>query len=380
MRQPTLYTEVAGAATKPGAIVLLVDDDPAILDGMADLLSLAGYSVMTAVDGERALNLMQTHLPDLIVSDIMMPKMDGYEFYEAVRTNPTWTTIPFIFLTARGQPGDIRHGRQLGADEYITKPFEPEDLVIAINARLQRTSDIVHATQYEVERMKQQLITIFSHELRTPLTYIYGYVTLLQDSFNALDEQTVNDMLSGVKRGADRLVKLVEDLMLMVRIDSGVVGVEIALRQEPTNLHTLTGNVVARYEEAARERNVQIVSRVPADLVVSCMSVYAEEAISRLIDNAIKFCKREGGQVTVDAWVENGRVSVAVQDNGIGIEPAHQRVIFERFQQIDREVMEQQGIGLGLTIVRELVQLHGGDVQVESQPGEGSTFVVTLPA
>ena len=116
-------------------LILLVDDNPAILEGVADLLELQGYQVLTASSGNQAVTQMQSKKPDLVISDIMMPGMDGYEFYKVVRSNPEWVPIPFIFLTARGQQRDIRRGNSLGADAYLTKPFEPDDLISARSAR-----------------------------------------------------------------------------------------------------------------------------------------------------------------------------------------------------------------------------------------------------
>src|SRR5690606_31102519 len=182
------------AAETSRSHILLVDDDRAILEGVADLLSLHGYDVMTAASAKSALKVMQQQVPDLVISDIMMPGMDGYAFYEAVRDNPAWTPIPFIFLAARGQPTDVRRGQSLGADAYVTKPFDPEDLLIAVKARLRRARDIQAAAMSDVEKMKKRLITAFSHELRTPLTIIYGYVNMLRDEHGDLPEAEVDTM------------------------------------------------------------------------------------------------------------------------------------------------------------------------------------------
>jgi DNA-binding response OmpR family regulator len=154
--------DFAGSRVNKDVTILLVDDDPAILEGVVDLLQLYGYNLLTASDGKLALEVMQDYTPDLVISDIMMPEMDGYEFYEAVRSRPEWVPIPFIFLTARGQQVDIRRGQSLGADAYLVKPFEPEDLLIAIDARLKRARAIQAVTQADVDQMKQQLITIIS--------------------------------------------------------------------------------------------------------------------------------------------------------------------------------------------------------------------------
>ncbi len=360
--------------------MLLVDDDPAILEGVADLLEVYGYTVRTATDGRSALDAMQQYRPDLVISDIMMPEMDGYKFFEAVRSNPAWTSIPFIFLTARGQSMDIRRGQSLGADAYLIKPFEPEDLIIAVDARLRRVSDIRVAAEAEVERMKQQIITIFSHELRTPLTYIYGYVNLLRDQHDVLDKQTMDEMIEGLYRGAERMVKLVEDLMLLVRIDSGVIEMEIALRQSTERVKTIVENVERELRPRAEERSIKLVSDVKDGVADYCVSLYLEDVLNRIVDNAIKFCRTGEGEVSIAIHEADGKLVTAVKDNGIGITPANQELIFERFQQVNRDTMEQQGIGLGLTLARSLTRLHGGDIVVESSPGAGSTFTITLPS
>lgn len=362
-----------------GNIILLVDDDPAILEGVADLLGLYGYQVITAPDGQTALEQMRSFEPDLVISDIMMPGMDGYQFFEAVRQNPAWTPIPFIFLTARGQRMDIRRGQSLGADAYLTKPFEPEDLLIAVRARLKRAQDIRHAAHADVEHMKQQLITIFSHELRTPLAYIYGYVNLLRDQRDDLDEAAISEMLEGAHRGTRRLVSLVEDLMMMVQIESGVLEMEIALEKGQMPLQTMVRSAVEKSRWLANERGVQLEVDIDPGIGSCHYSLYVENALLRLIDNAIKFCRRGVGCVLVHAYRSGDEARVEVEDNGIGIAPDKQQAIFERFFQLDRDVMEQQGVGLGLSLAQALVRLHGGEIGVQSSLGKGSIFTVSLP-
>jgi two-component system sensor histidine kinase/response regulator len=360
--------------------ILLVDDDDAILDGTSDLLRLYGYNVITAVNGRQALDMMETCLPDLVVADIMMPDMNGYELFEAVRQRQEWAAIPFIFLSALGQQSDVRRGIKLGADAYVTKPFEPEDLLIAIQARLKRVHEIQSATQADVERMKQQLITIFGHELRTPLSYIYGYVNLLQEQHHELDEQSLEEMLNGVQRGAERLVRLIEDLMLLVRLDSGLLEMEIGVRQGPAQVRPIVWEVFGKLKQAAEERNVTLENRVSEDLIVWCMPNYLAEALLRLVDNAIKFSKRgEPGHVLVDAFTQDDQAVIRVHDQGIGIAPSQFEQIFDRFHQVDRQKMEQQGAGLGLTIARGLIRLHGGNISVQSELGKGSIFSIHLP-
>ncbi|NDJ53942.1 MAG: hybrid sensor histidine kinase/response regulator [Chloroflexi bacterium] len=360
------------------ATILLVDDDIAILEGVADFLEFYGYRVLTASDGIEVLHAMRQHTPDLVISDIMMPEMDGHEFFQEVRNNDDWTAIPFIFLTARGQRIDIRRGQSLGADAYLTKPFDPEDLLIAVRARLKRVREIQSITKSEVDRMKNQLMTIFSHELRTPLTYIYGFVNLLQDDREELDAQYVDEMLTGVQRGASRLLRLVEDLMMMVRLDSGMVEMEITVRRRQVPVRSLVEQLELEYQPVAADNGVSILVDVQPDLEIVCSPVYIRDILARLLDNAIKF-SRTGKRIWLSAYGEGDDVVFVVRDEGVGFSPEDRRRAFEPFEQINRQLMEQQGVGLGLPIVRELVRLHAGEIELDSQQGVGTTLLIRIP-
>lgn len=360
--------------------VLIVDDDETILETVADYFRLIGYDVMTAANGNEGFLRMQQRTPDVVVSDIMMPVADGYQFYERVRENQEWTTVPFIFLTARGQKQDVRVAYNLGVDDYLVKPFELKDLRLAVESRLKRVQDIQAVSRSEVDAMKQQLVTVFSHELRTPLTYIYGYLSLLKEDHSHLSDAEVDEMLAGMEHGTTRLIRLVEDLMLLTRIESGAASIEIERRRVLEDLSVLVSQVAAGHSVKAEARNVQIQVDVPFGLEVLCLPGYIQDALARLLDNAIKFSKIQGGHASIGARQVGDHVEILVQDDGIGMHPDEQKQLFQRFSQVDREHREQQGLGLGLAIADALVRLHGGTITLESAEGEGSTFTITLPA
>ena len=365
------------AAYRP--LVMLVDDDKNLVDGVNDLLNINGYEVWVADDGQQALEMMQERSPDIIISDIAMPVMDGYEFYERVRNNPSWIPIPFLFLSARKQPVDIRRGRELGADEYITKPFDPPDLLLIVNNRWRRTQEIRKATMDKVERIKKQLIYVMGHELNTPLTYIYGYVNLLRDERSMVGEKDLAEMLAGVGRGADRMKRLIDNLLFLIKLDSGVLQDEIRLGAREFDLADSARCVIEDMARLAKESKVTLQLEAPEELIFTGVRLYVKDVLCRLIDNAIKFTYPGTGVVTVRIWQEGEQTRIDVIDNGMGVHPDDQKVIFQRFQQINRETMEQPGTGLGLSISRELMTLMGGDIWVTSAPGEGSTFSLLFP-
>lgn len=359
--------------------LLIVDDDETILETAADYFRMIGYEVMTAGNGNEGFFQMQQQTPNVVISDIMMPEADGYQFYERVRENPQWTTVPFIFLTARGQRQDVRLGYTLGVDDYLIKPFELKDLQMAVESRLKRVRAIQVVSQNDAEQMKQQLLTTFGHELRTPLTQIYGYLSLLKEDHSQLSDDEVDEMLSGMDRGAKRLIRLVEDLMLLIRIDSGAANVEIERHRIQEDVNVLISQVVALNSVKAEARHVQITVDVPYGLEIFCLPGYLQDALARLVDNGIKFSKMQGGHLHISAEGQDNSVVIRIADDGLGIHPDERKQLFQRFQQIDRAHREQQGLGLGLVIADAIVKLHGGTITLQSEASQGSAFTVTLP-
>ena len=361
--------------------ILVVDDHELLLAGVQDILETEGYVVSTATDGVQGLEAMKEIHPDLIVADIMMPRMDGFAFCEAVRTQPEWVPIPFIFLTAKADREDMLKGKHLGVEDYITKPFDPQELLIAVRARLDRAQAVRQITETEFDQLKQQIVTVLSHEMRTPLTYVRGYTELALDDVSSLPPDAIQDFLLGIRRGADRLTRLVEDFLFLIQVDTGQAEQEFnRLANVHHNLDTILEHTVQQHEEQATACGVTLKTIVEPDLPpVRLYEPFFTDALKRLVDNGIKFSRGDGKQVTVSAQVVDDWVEISVADQGVGISPEDMPHLFERFRQFDRESMEQQGIGLGLAITRELILLHSGEITVESELGMGSTVTIRLP-
>ena len=364
------------------ATILVVEDNLALLYGLKDLLEREGYSVLTARDGVEALEVMEKTRPDLIIADIMMPRMDGYALYEAVRSRPECVAIPFIFLTAKATRDDIIKGKAMGAEDYITKPFDVRELLAVVRSRLERARAIREASRAEVEKLKEQIITALSHELRTPLTYVVGYTELALEDLKSMPVNEFQNYLQEIKRGAERLTRVVEDFLLLIQLDSGRIGEQIRRFSEVRNdLPEIVSKVVEKYRPLAESQGVRLEFQTTDPIPpVRILEPLFADALGRLLDNAIKFSLRDEKEVRVHLYGEGGFVKVAVKDRGIGIPLEEIPNLFERFRQIGRERTEQQGLGLGLAIAREIVELHGGRIEVESHPGSGSTFTICLPA
>jgi two-component system sensor histidine kinase/response regulator len=367
--------------TTPPATILAIEDDPAVLELITFLLEEEGHRVLQADSGEAALAFLEEHSPDLIVSDVMLPGIDGFGLYERVHTSADWSRIPFIFLTARGERADVRRGMELGADDYLVKPFEPEELLAAVNVRLARANEAKAAIDRISASLQQRIIQTLTHEFRTPLSLVIGYTDLLDSSGPNMDEDEFQITLQGLYSGARRLMGLVEDFLLVSQLQTGAVA--SAARRERRKTEEpdqVVHYIMLQYERQAAARNVSLTTDLGArGAVIAAGQHHLEEMVRRLVDNAIKFSKSLGGSVSAMTRRDGDLWMLEIADRGIGIRQEALSWIFDAFRQVDRDQMEQQGTGIGLNIVRGLAEAYGGRVDVESQPGVGSTFSVWLP-
>jgi two-component system sensor histidine kinase/response regulator len=361
--------------------ILVTEDDPSMLEIITFLLEDEGYRVLQAANAEIALSILQQNTPSLIISDIMMPGMDGFEFYERVRANAQWAQLPFIFLTARGQRVDIRRGMGLGADDYITKPFEPEDLLEAVKIRLTRAAEAQAAFHKISVDLQEKIIQSLTHEFRTPLALVVGYTELLESTGQQMEAKDFRTVLNGLLSGSKRLTHLVEDFLLLSRLNMGDIALEA--RQEArqtTSPEWVVDQLVAQFESLPAAENISFTTDHQAPgLTLAIGQPELTEIVRRLIDNTVKFSKEAGGHVTVTTCRDGGDWVLKIADDGIGIHEDALPWIFEAFRQVDRDKYEQQGSGVGLTIVRGLAEAYGGRVAVQSTSGVGSTFTVWVP-
>lgn len=368
------------------AKILVVEDDTNLLSGIRDILEIEDYHIETAIDGQDALDILRGSevLPDLIVSDIMMPRMDGIEFLKQVRQDERLVSIPFIYLTAKGEKSDIQRGKKLGVDDYVVKPFNADDLLIAVKSRLDRAEALQRVQEGREKELKKSILTILNHEFRTPLTFVVAYADLLGDMGSA-GEEAVNDgqmltFLEGVKSGADRLRRLVENFILLVELETGSAKRTFEYRQRPVN------NVETIIHEAAE--NALLIHPEPYTFEVFVQpdlpewigdEEYLRAAITHLVDNACKFSSPET-PVKISVILEDDVVSIQVTDFGRGIPDQEVEKIWEMFYQINRKETEDQGAGSGLNIVKHIAELHGGYAKLEqTELGKGSVFSINIP-
>lgn len=365
--------------------ILLVEDDDALLRGVTDLLGMSGYCVHAATDGVDALHLLGKlpDLPDLIISDISMPHMNGYEFLNTVRMRSEWASIPFIFLTAKTEKEDIRTGKLHGVDDYVTKPFDLPDLLVAVQATLSRHQQLNALQAQEMENLRQQILKILNHEFRTPLTYIVAYADLMANSPTFKHSEELRQYIKGILVGSDRLSHLIGSLLLLAELESGN-GRRIFERRKVLikNMGSLVRNVTEQLQSKASARDLTL-HILPGKLLPTVMGdpEYLQVALEHLIENAIKFSpEAEHASVSIALEAHDNNLVIIVCDEGVGIPAEEHEHLFVPFYQYNRDYQEQQGVGAGLAIARHVASLHGGRVEIVSKAGYGSCFMFILPA
>ena len=361
-----------------GGHVLVVDDEERNRRLLRDVLISKGCRVTEARDGEEALVLARRELPDVILLDIMMPKFDGFEVCRSLKADTATMQIPILIVTALKERADSIKGLAAGADDFITKPIDTEEVSLRVrNAlRMKRMHDQV-SEDYEklsvLEKLRDNLIHMVVHDMRTPLTAVLGSLDVVHGEM--ADAGIDLEMVQIGKAATDELMEMVNELLDVSRLEAGEL---------PLHIETCEGSDVV--EEATRLLDptwaeVSIALDVPPETVpLQCDRNLIRRVITNLAGNAIKFTPR-GGQVTVMLRSTDTDVNISVTDTGRGIAPEHHDRVFEKFGQIEaRQDGVKHSSGLGLTFCKLAVESHGGKIGLESEVGKGCTFWFTLPA
>ncbi len=349
--------------------VLIIDDEPALLVGLSAYMKRAGYEVVTATNGNDGLKQIRENNPDVIICDVMMPTPNGFELRQLLSQDPDTVHIPFIFLTARGDREDKVMGIQSGADDYITKPFDREELIARVAAVLRRAevsrqighSEAQEAASAQMELVRAEFLKNFHHELRTPLTKILGLLELvLTDKFDTPEEQI--DFLKMTLNSAKDLNSLVEDVIALTDIDQSQLN---TFRQDinlDVAFHKPLNHLLARYQE----KNLDVETNVEVIETIHAPRKGFKQAIMHIIDNALKFSP-EGGHVQINLLSNgSGGCILQVTDEGPGIPKNQREKVFERFYQIDQgDARTFGGLGVGLTIAQAFAQSLGGGVVIK---------------
>jgi len=360
--------------------ILVIEDEKNIRENIQELLEAKGYIVRTSHNGKQGVLDAIDFRPNLIVCDVMMPKMDGYKVLEYIRKTSIVQNTPFIFLTARIDKNDIRQGMELGADDYITKPFTSKELVRAIETRLKRQDKVIGQYAKVKHELDTTVFAAYYHEFNTPLHGIIGGLNLLLNARDSFSEKQIQDLLFSILKSGLRLNHSFLTLMMFEEIKRAEVYTE--LQSMFTN-----GLTKANWHQKVKSELFTMCKEIynrTADLQLDIEPVdirinieYLQRMIIELVDNAMKFSKA-GNLVTVSGKRVGEDYVIEVIDNGRGFVLDSLDSIVP-FKQFNRKKFEQQGLGIGLYLVKRIVDFNQGELKIVSLEGEGTRVIVNLP-
>ena len=356
------------------ANILIVDDVPANLMVLNDILEGIGYKVRPVPNGHLALQVAEKEKPDLVLLDIMMPEMDGFEVCKRFKDNPLLSEIPIIFISALNDTHDIVKAFHSGGVDYITKPFRAEEVTarVATHLKLHRQN----LELYNLNASKDKFFSIIAHDLRSPFNGILGLTQIMAEELSSLTMEEIQEIAVDLKSSATNLFRLLENLLHWARMQQGLT----TIYPEKLPLYTTASDSVEMILDSAKGKGISITYNIDKDLKISADKNCFQTIMRNLVSNAIKFTNK-GGSISVSASATNeGLVQISIKDTGIGISPVMVGDLFRIDVKTGRRGTDgESSTGLGLLLCKEFVEKHGGKIWVRSEEGKGSDFCFTMP-
>lgn len=360
--------------------ILIVDDNKKNLQVLGNILHEEGYKIAVAQDGYQAVKLAEKIVPGLILLDVMMPGIDGFEVCVNLKSKKELKNIPVIFLTAKSETTDIVEGFQKGGVDYITKPFNKEELLVRINTHMelanargllkQRAEELNNANA-----AKDRLFSIIAHDLKHPLADLKSLLELLLFDFNSLTKENLIKCFKEIRDSTDATYNLLQNLLQWSRKEMN------NLTFEPVSfiLDDVINSTISLFKQSAGKKNIAIKFTNGKKHEVFADKDMVQTIIRNLVNNAIKFSYNDSN-ITIVVRSENDMVEVSVKDQGRGIKEEHKLILFDNNNFITtRGTNNEKGTGVGLNLCKDFVEKNKGKLWFESEEEKGSTFYFTLP-
>lgn len=367
--------------TEQAPVILVIDDQAQNLQILSTTLRAAGYQVAAANSGPTALRILEKRLPDLILCDIMMPEMDGYAVCRQLKSQPETQDIPLIFLTAKTESEDVLLGFEVGAVDYVTKPFNAGELLARVktHTELKRARDTILSYTHQLETLneeKNHFLGIAAHDLKNPLTTIMLSAEMVQLKRERIRPEDLDLYIGIIYKDAERMLMIVSNLLDVNRIEAG----KIPLRPEVLELEHFLQRLLKQYAMTAERKQITLRPLMPEEPPTLITDPHiAFQIADNLLSNAIKYSP-PGRKVELTVQNVGDRVELAVCDQGPGLTADDQERLFQKFTRLSaRPTGGENSTGLGLSIVKMLCELLQATIRCESQLGEGARFVVSFP-
>ncbi|MEI8340461.1 MAG: hybrid sensor histidine kinase/response regulator [Verrucomicrobiota bacterium] len=359
-----------------GADILIVDDTPANLLLLTEMLKAKGYKVRPVTSGAGALKTAKNKCPDLILLDISMPEMDGFEVCQRLKKDGVLKDIPVLFISALGESADKLNAFNCGGVDYITKPFQSEEVLARVKTHLQiqfqkRSLQRNYDKLRELELLRDNLVHMVVHDMNSPISVINISLFMLSDASNCGFSNSNMKLLKAASASIQQLADMSSQLLAVSRLEAG----EMPLDKTECELDLILREAVQSLLISYEGRVIGI--DAPPFIRVNCDINIIQRVIVNLLVNALKFTP-ETGSVTIAITARNGEACVSITDDGPGIPREFHGKIFEKFGQFNATENKRSGSGLGLAFCQLAVEAHGGQIGIDSEPGRGSTFWFTL--
>ena len=358
--------------------ILVIDDEAWLREMIHMALAQKGFEVLEAENGAAGIEIAQKTLPDLVLCDVNMDKVDGYRTLSSLRSVPGTASIPFILMTGLADHAGMRHGMELGADDYLPKPFTIDALYAAVEARLKKAQMVKQEAEKKLADLRDNISMMLPHELRTPLNGILAYGEILSADSETLTASEVAEMGQVIHESGKRLERLIENFLIYAQLE--LTGTDpqkvIAMRKKMTPSPRSIIEKHAREQAQAARRPEDLVLEVN-DQPLPISEEYLVKIVDELVQNAFKFSQPDS-RVVVSLSDSPGGSTLIVTNWGRGFSTEHITRV-GAYMQFDRKLHEQQGLGLGLSIAKRLTELHGGTLTIESERGARTAVAVKLP-
>lgn len=366
-------------ANDESPLILVVEDNFDLNMALCEILESYGFRISSAHNGVDALAIMRAEPPDVILCDIMMPQMDGHAVLKHTRADAKLRMLPFIFLTARTSTDDQRRALDIGIEDYLTKPIDEQDLVLAIRNALRRRKAMEEEMAQRLDLLRNQIVATLQHEFRTPLTFVLGFAEYLQDiTEQEVDVDELRTAISGILEGGHRLQRLIESFLMLAEVQERKMQPE---EMEEVNAYILLENIVRDAQRDLEDASLTV-EMAPQNKELNMLGEpeLISEAIKRLLDNAIRYRRDESRNIWASVeQLDDTHVGLRIRDEGQGIVPETLEKLRRPFEQGDRSERTEPGAGLSLALIHHIASMHSGQLAIESTLGEGSTFTLWIP-
>ncbi len=359
-------------------LVLVVDDQPKNLQLVAAVLKGA-YRLLIADSAEKAIKAAQEKHPNLILMDVMMPEMSGFEAAQLLKADPGTNEIPIIFLTARGDTTDLIQGFESGGVDYVLKPFVRQELLQRVSTHVEldikrRELKRKSAQLHHLNEEKTQLLSVLSHDLRNLIGGNMGLLQIMESDFDTLTLDELREFIGMISTSTVQTYNLMDDLLAWLKSQNR----EVRIQRVPIQVSALLDHAAVLFANQLRQKCITMEVVCDSNIVIHADINMMETVVRNLVNNAIKFSK-SNSNIELSALGQKGSVRISVKDKGIGISVSKLEKLWNSAFESDPGTAGEKGSGVGLNLCKSYVEHHGGSILAESEVGVGTTFHVTIP-